>query len=67
MSISHSCKKNTMTELKDLKPCPFCGENEQELYEDDYGNYAIRCQYCDAQSGMCGNRKSAIEEWQKRV
>jgi len=56
-----------------LKPCPFCGENEQEVSELTDGvtktiqNYEVRCGYCDARSGKCGKPKAAQLEWNKRV
>lgn len=59
--------------LYGLKPCPFCGENEQTEFlqvwngKDDFSTYHIRCDYCGALGPE--NSKSfkiAWEEWNGR-
>ena len=51
----------------ELKPCPFCGENEQQFREGDDGDYSVRCQYCGASGEWCSTKRMARECWNTRV
>lgn len=59
----------------DLKPCPFCGSKNVEVfsqYEEDCPDRSaiVRCHNCDAQSAqMVGREKldMAARAWNKRV
>jgi Lar family restriction alleviation protein len=49
-----------------LKPCPFCGQEETEIINDER-RLAVRCGYCGATGEECSTEKQAIEAWNKRV
>ncbi len=61
-----------MTKQIKLKPCPFCGENEQEIIElglggtEDWAIY-VRCEYCGAFGPPADSRQGAKETWNERV
>jgi len=70
MSQTKPCsfKWKVMSQTK-LLPCPFCGENEQEIFRG-YGEYAepthIRCEYRGALGPPVDSSKGAKELWNKR-
>ena len=49
-----------------LKPCPFCGENEQEVDMNIDYDWYVRCQYCGACAGFSGKKDYAIADWNRR-
>lgn len=53
-----------MKEVK-LKPCPFCGENEQDITNRE-SELAIRCQFCGAYGPWADSVVGAKEEWNRR-
>jgi Lar family restriction alleviation protein len=48
-----------------LKACPWCGEDEQEKFKDEYNTF-VRCQYCGALGPEARDYTSAKEEWNRR-
>ena len=56
--------------MTELKACPFCGHNEQEVAEGEYDGFQhdffVRCWNCGSQGATCGTTKYAIIEWNKR-
>lgn len=53
-----------------LKPCPFCGFENLEIYneivnEDDF--YFIECSKCHSSSPKCRMEIHAIQVWNSRV
>jgi len=55
-----------------LKPCPFCGENEQRIMElglEDAPNWGIYvyCEYCGALSPPADSSQGAKEAWNERA
>jgi len=58
-----------MTKQIKLLPCPFCGQNEQEVY-DFYPQYAkpiqIRCEYCGALGPPADSSQGAKKAWNER-
>jgi Lar family restriction alleviation protein len=65
-----------MKEKETLKPCPFCGGKELELYIpygciDERDQCAVVCCAsrggCGASSGHCYNTLDAIEAWNRRA
>jgi len=60
-----------MTEQIKLKPCPFCGENEQRIIEleSEVVEWAIyiRCEYCGALGPPADSSQGAKEAWNERV
>ena len=58
----------------EVKPCPFCGCEEIDYFETDFGraddpySYAIRCNNCNASVfAESGYFDDAIELWNRRV
>lgn len=61
-----------------IKPCPFCGDNEQTLFrwseeypgidEVDNGlsDWHVRCEFCGAFGPPANNKDGAIEGWNER-
>lgn len=52
-----------------LKPCPFCGSNEVQLYvclNEIKTAYVVQCIDCGASSAYMYSRKDAIEMWNRR-
>lgn len=52
-----------MSDMSDLKPCPFCGE-EQPPHD---GTSWVRCLGCGAESGWRATGAEAIEAWNTRI
>jgi len=59
---------NQTKEIK-LLPCPFCGENEQEVIDNWLGSHVthIRCEYCGALGPPADTRLGAKKEWNRRA
>jgi len=57
--------------MVDLKPCPFCGGNAEELYLEDEANFGgsvICCQKCGASSPVHFDRKENLyDSWNRRT
>ena len=65
--------------IAELKPCPFCGDEAEELYmkrKKLFGKLCfpyvthivyIRCKVCAATSATKWTRENAIEAWNKRT
>jgi Lar family restriction alleviation protein len=49
-----------------LKPCPFCGKEEQEDHETDEG-HVVRCGWCGALGPWSGMLGEAIDLWNDRM
>ena len=52
-----------------LKPCPFCGENEQEYSGRDDAQVCydtVRCRNCGAVGEHCSTKEQARECWNTR-
>lgn len=59
-----------MTDLTDLKPCPFCGSRNLNYYINQYLGGCITCVDCKLM--MCENGcrltlEELIERWNRRV
>ena len=59
--------------MTDLKPCPFCGGEAEEITER-YGEYSpvmdenfiVQCMVCLTQTAPRISKKAAIAAWNKR-
>lgn len=51
--------------MSDLKPCPFCGSSDLELFNDEE-QVMIRCRDCDARGPSCNLDRKAQVEWNVR-
>jgi len=54
-----------------MKPCPFCGENEQKVIHRSLNDWAspdyyIRCEYCGAYGPPANSERKAKESWEDR-
>lgn len=55
---------------KEVKHCPFCGDNDPcviESEDNDYDAYWVRCCGCGVEGPLGAGRKGAIARWQKRA
>jgi len=54
-----------------LLPCPFCGENEQEIWYHKIHEWdeqvSIRCEHCGVIGEPCNTRQQAREAWNTRA
>ncbi|MGI6403964.1 MAG: Lar family restriction alleviation protein [Oscillospiraceae bacterium] len=53
---------------KDVKPCPFCGENLPVLHRayNRHNYYFIRCDVCGASSKSSNDPETTFARWQMR-
>lgn len=55
---------------KELKPCPFCG-NDAEILELEYKEqqkvYGIRCKSCFCKTGYYTSKSGVREAWNRRA
>lgn len=60
-----------LKKLDEVKPCPFCGNNEViKLVIDDNPcdrKHRILCDKCGARSGECEEPEEAIRRWNRRI
>lgn len=58
-----------VTDIPDLKPCPFCGGKDSGMLTTSYDGYwfAVFCENCMVQTRKCRQEKGAIEAWNRRV
>lgn len=92
--VNHACKftddfwersqarKDALYELRKLeeilKPCPFCGSDKLTINGDDFGDFAVICDFMDFDTkteGGCGattgyyykSEEKAVEAWNTRA
>jgi len=53
-----------MTDTPELKPCPFCGSTDVELFVPQY---CVTCNGCGVHTSVCETRGDAISEWNRRA
>lgn len=51
---------------KEMKCCPFCGANNQEIVWFDEDVYFVRCMNCGAEGRVARDEDAAIEIWNER-
>lgn len=53
----------------ELKPCPFCGNDDPILYDFDGEDWAVECGkgLCTAQTIMVDTREQAVQNWNRRA
>lgn len=49
--------------MRPLGICPFCKENEAELYDDSGTKYQVICYNCGGRTGECDKAQDAIDLW----
>ena len=69
--------EEVMNAEKRLKPCPFCGADENNgvhidtiVIADDIGDirrYSVVCENCGAEIGTFRSPKEAVEAWSRRI
>ncbi|MNK60136.1 restriction alleviation and modification protein [compost metagenome] len=56
--------------MADLKPCPFCGENDPEIEHIDgtvlHPAYFVKCGHCGAQAPW-SDKGDHVDKWNKRT
>lgn len=50
---------------EELKPCPFCGNENIQFFIDDCG-YTMICTECMALGPLVGKQEAAISAWNRR-
>ena len=60
--------------LKELKPCPFCGNDDMKVEDTEGADYVIRCSGCECHmfdkmvwSEDVDDRAELVKAWNKRV
>ena len=57
--------------MTDLKPCPFCGSTECEIFQRTSSKgvvfYRIACPECGVFLGLWGSGKRCAEHWNRRA
>ncbi len=55
--------------MDELKPCPFCGETESLIIDDEWTipAFAIECCECGASTITFDTKEEAIEAWNRRA
>lgn len=60
-------KEKSIIAGKEIKPCPFCGENAGvNACDQESGNFFIRCRGCGAVGPWYAYLSDAIEAWNER-
>lgn len=64
--------EEVMNAEKRLKPCPFCGADEEsgvhiETIWDDKEKFRVFCENCGAEIGDFKTLEQAVEAWNQRV
>lgn len=55
-----------MTTTKpELKECPFCNQSAL-MYAHGFGNFSIKCGYCECTQGQLNGKSRAIDAWNTR-
>lgn len=54
-----------MSNLVELKPCPFCGG--VAYFDSGVGEYWVRCGSCGASSRLNNFPENAIDDWNRRT
>lgn len=52
---------------QELKPCPFCGEKQQNVISNWFKNHLVECENCCASAPAGDTKASAIAEWNRRA
>ena len=52
--------------MADLKPCPFCGSEELDIWQNDCGNHFVVCIGCGASGRDERKVEKAVEVWNRR-
>lgn len=56
-----------MSDIPDLKPCPFCGStNVDHNLDRNDGYYGVECEDCYAQGSTSTWEKTAVKYWNTR-
>jgi Lar family restriction alleviation protein len=50
----------------ELKPCPFCGDDRLDEYQDDSGLWGVGCLICGATVNQRHENAEAIVAWNRR-
>jgi Lar family restriction alleviation protein len=56
--------------MNELKPCPFCGEDNpiMQVDKEEYSlTYCVQCWHCDCRTDDYPNEEEAIERWNRRA
>lgn len=56
---------NGMAPIKVLKPCPFCGKNDDVHVEHDkdHDYFSVRCRSCSVETTPCPNKNFSFRIW----
>ncbi len=53
-------------QTNELKPCPFCGENEDLSVMPDKHFYSVNCEVCGTLGPVGETEGIAVERWNRR-
>lgn len=52
--------------MSELKPCPFCGGEDNLHTCNTYNHHHVQCSNCGARGSRCGTTAEAVEAWNTR-
>ena len=50
----------------ELRPCPFCGADDETMLHTEQGDWMIDCDGCFAHGPLCETEDAAIAAWNTR-
>lgn len=50
-----------------MKPCPFCGGKELDVFSTAYSEWYVVCNNCGTEGPVGHTEEKGIELWDKRV
>jgi Lar family restriction alleviation protein len=66
-ALLYQARKDSLLSLPVLVPCPFCGEPDPTLQDENIGSIWVSCDRCHAQGPMShANVKDAADSWNRR-
>lgn len=52
---------------QEIKPCPFCGGNDQHIVHNHNNWYYVRCMSCNAEGPIALGEDGAVYSWNRRL
>lgn len=49
----------------EIKPCPFCGDDQTFTFTEEGDMWQVYCEECEAHSGWYATEGAAVEAWNR--